>query len=31
MFKANPDLKLGIDAFGDYCDMVDAQTFGNAY
>ena len=31
MFKANPDLKLGIVAFGDYCDMVDAQTFGNAY
>ncbi len=31
LFKANPDLKLGIVAFGDYCDMVDAQTFGNAY
>ena len=31
LFKANPDLKLGIVAFGDYCDMVDAQTFGKAY
>lgn len=31
LFKANPDLKLGIVAFGDYCDMVDAQSFGNAY
>lgn len=31
LFKANQDLKLGIVAFGDYCDMVDAETFGDAY
>lgn len=31
LFKTNPDLRIGIVAFGDYCDMNDAQTFGNAY
>lgn len=31
LFKDNEDLHLGIVAFGDYCDMHDRQTFGNAY
>lgn len=31
LFKDNPDLRLGIVAFGDYCDMVNAQEFGDAY
>ncbi len=31
LFKDNEDLRLGIVAFGDYCDMENAQTFGNAY
>lgn len=31
LFKTNPDLRLGIVAFGDYCDMENAQTFGKAY
>lgn len=31
LFKDNEDLRLGIVAFGDYCDMVDRNTFGNAY
>ncbi len=31
LFKDNPDLRLGIVAFGDYCDMPNAQEFGNAY
>ena len=31
LFKVNPDLKLGIVAFGDYCDMPDTKTFGTAY
>ena len=31
LFKDNPDLRLGIVAFGDYCDMVNAQEFGKAY
>lgn len=31
LFKDNDDLRLGIVAFGDYCDMENAQTFGNAY
>lgn len=31
LFKANEDLRLGIVAFGDYCDMVNAHEFGNAY
>lgn len=31
LFKDNPDLRLGIVAFGDYCDMDNAQEFGSAY
>jgi len=31
LFKDNEDLRLGIVAFGDYCDMVNAKEFGNAY
>lgn len=31
LFKNNDDLRLGIVAFGDYCDMKNAQEFGNAY
>ena len=31
LFKYNKDLRLGIVAFGDYCDMKNATDFGNAY
>lgn len=31
LFRENGDLRLGIVAFGDYCDMVNAQEFGKAY
>lgn len=31
IFKDNEDLHLGIVAFGDYCDMVNRNTFGDAY
>lgn len=31
LFKDNENLRIGIVAFGDYCDMEDAHTFGNAY
>jgi len=31
LFKDNEDLRLGIVAFGDYCDMDNAQEFGKAY
>lgn len=31
LFADNPDLRLGIVAFGDYCDMINAQEFGKAY
>ena len=31
LFKDNPDLRLGIVAFGDYCDMIDAKNYGSAY
>lgn len=31
LFKDNEDLRLSIVAFGDYCDMNNAQDFGNAY
>lgn len=31
LFKDNEDLRLGIVAFGDYCDMVNPTTFGDAY
>lgn len=31
LFKDNEDLRLGIVAFGDYCDMENRTTFGDAY
>lgn len=31
LFKNNEDLRLGIVAFGDYCDMKNAKEFGHAY
>lgn len=31
IFKDNEDLRLGVVAFGDYCDMVNSDTFGDAY
>lgn len=31
LFKDNEDLRLGIVAFGDYCDMKTPQEFGYAY
>ena len=31
LFKDNEDLRLGIVAFGDYCDMRNANDFGDAY
>ena len=31
LFKNDDDLRLGIVAFGDYCDMKNAYEFGNAY
>jgi len=31
LFKDNENLRLGIVAFGDYCDMNSATDFGNAY
>lgn len=31
LFKTNEDLRLGIVAFGDYCDMKNAYEFGDAY
>lgn len=31
LFKDNKDLRLGIVAFGDYCDMNNAQDFGDAF
>ena len=31
LFKYNQNLRLGIVAFGDYCDMRNATEFGNAY
>lgn len=31
LFKANPNLRLGIVAFGDYCDMPSKGVFGKAY
>ena len=31
LFKDNDDLRLGIVAFGDYCDMNSARSFGDAY
>lgn len=31
LFADNEDLRLSIVAFGDYCDMENAQEFGDAY
>lgn len=31
LFKSNPDLRIGIIAFGDYCDMPSKNNFGKAY
>lgn len=31
LFKQNPNLRLSIVSFGDYCDMIDKDKFGNAY
>ena len=31
LFKYNQNLRLGIVAFGDYCDMRNAVEFGKAY
>jgi hypothetical protein len=31
LFRDNEDLRLGIVAFGDYCDMENPQVFGDAY
>lgn len=31
LFKQNPDLRVGIVAFGDYCDMPSKDRFGKAY
>lgn len=31
LFKQNPDLRIGIVAFGDYCDMPNKDMFGRAY
>lgn len=31
LFRDNEDLRLGIVAFGDYCDMPNSQQFGDAY
>ena len=31
LFKQNPDLRIGIVAFGDYCDMPNKYEFGRAY
>lgn len=31
LFKDNEDLRLGIVAFGDYCDMKNREDFGDAY
>lgn len=31
LFSSNPDLRIGIVAFGDYCDMGSKDNFGKAY
>lgn len=31
LFSSNPDLRIGIVAFGDYCDMKSKNNFGKAY
>lgn len=31
LFKENPNLRLKVVAFGDYCDMINKNIFGKAY
>lgn len=31
LFSSNPNLRIGIVAFGDYCDMKSKDNFGRAY
>lgn len=31
LFSKNPDIRIGIVAFGDYCDMESKDVFGKAY
>lgn len=31
LLKDNPNMRIGIVAFGDYCDMISATEFGKAY
>lgn len=31
LFAVNPNLRLGVVAFGDYCDMESQHEFGKAY
>ena len=31
LFKQNPDLRIGIVAFGDYCDMPSKYEFGRRF
>lgn len=31
LFSSNPNLRLGVVAFGDYCDMPSKDNFGYAY
>ena len=31
LLEANPNMRIGIVAFGDYCDMVSSTKFGDAY
>ncbi len=31
LFSQNPNLKISVVAFGDYCDMASAKVFGKAY
>ena len=31
LLNANPKMRIGIVAFGDYCDMESSSNFGNAY
>lgn len=31
LFADNPNIRISIVAFGDYCDMKDKDNFGNAY
>lgn len=31
LLRDNPNMKIGVVAFGDYCDMISATNFGRAY